>query len=57
MAFWGDYFVYNGIPCTEFGLRLYEVNGVAPGNGEFSMPGNVSEDRVASRYKPFFYHI
>lgn len=57
MAFWGDYFVYNGIPCTEFGLRLYEVNGVAPGNGEFSMPGNVSEDRVASRYKPFFYGV
>ena len=28
MAFWGDYFVYDGIPCTEFGLRLYEVNGV-----------------------------
>ena len=53
MAF-GDYFTYNGIPCTEFGLRLYEVNGVSPGNGSFSMP-SASEDRVAGRQKSFFY--
>ena len=31
MAFWGDYFIFDGIPCTEYGLRLYEVNGVSPG--------------------------
>ena len=30
MAFWGDYFIFDGIPCTEYGLRLYEVNGVSP---------------------------
>lgn len=39
MAFWGDYFVYDGIPCTEFGLRLYEVNGVClQTRAEFLMP-------------------
>lgn len=54
MAFWGDYFIYDGIPCTEFGLRLYEVNGVSPGNGSFSMP-TISEDRIASKNRSFFY--
>ena len=57
MAFWGDYFTYDGIPCTEFGLRLYEVNGVAPSVGAFSMPTNVSEDRIANRYRSFFYGV
>ena len=38
MAFWGDYFVFDGVPCWEFGLRLYEVDGVSPGDGAFSMP-------------------
>lgn len=57
MAFWGDYFVYDGIPCTEFGLRLYEVNGVKPGEGSFSLPSDVSEDRIANRYKPLFYGV
>jgi len=57
MAFWGDYFVYDGIPCTEFGLRLYEVDGVASGNASFSLPSNVSEDRIAGKYKPFFYGV
>ena len=57
MAFWGDYFVYDGIPCTEFGLRLYEVNGVTPGEGKFSVASDVLEDRVANRYRPLFYGV
>nr|DAZ00488.1 MAG TPA: distal tail protein [Caudoviricetes sp.] len=57
MAFWGDYFVYDGIPCTEFGLRLYEVNGVTPGEAKFSVASDISEDRVSSRYRPLFYGV
>jgi len=57
MAFWGNYFVYDGIPCTEYGLRLYEVNGVAPGNKSFSIPSDISEDRILRRYKSFFYGV
>jgi len=57
MAFWGDYFIYDGIPCTEYCLRLYEVNGISPGNGSFSLPSKVSEDRVAHRYKPLYYGV
>lgn len=30
----GDYFIFDGIPCTEFGLRLYEINGINAGNGK-----------------------
>lgn len=54
MAFWGDFFIYDGTPCTEFGLRLYEINGVSPGAGSFLMP-EVSEDRIANKYKVSFY--
>ena len=50
MAFWGDYFIFDGIPCTEYGLRLYEVNGVSPGNGSFPTPAEISEDRISGRY-------
>lgn len=56
-GFWGDYFVYDGIPCTEFGLRLYEVNGVTPGEAKFSVASDISEDRVSSRYRPLFYGV
>ena len=49
MAFWGDYFIFDGIPCTEYGLRLYEVNGVSPGNGSFPTPAEISEDRISGR--------
>lgn len=54
MAFWGDYFVFDGVPCWEFGLRLYEVDGVSPGDGAFSMP-KVTEDNVANRFRTFYY--
>lgn len=54
MAFWGDYFVFDGVPCWEFGLRLYEVDGVSPGDGAFSMP-KVTEDKVANRFRTFYY--
>lgn len=57
MAFWGDYFIFDGIPCTEYGLRLYEVNGVSSGNGSFPSPAEISEDRISGRYKPLFYGI
>lgn len=57
MAFWGDYFIFDGIPCTEFGLRLYEVGSTSPGNGSFSIPSKISEDRVSSRYRPFYYGV
>lgn len=57
MAFWGSYFVYDGIPCTEFGLQLYEVNGVSANETSFSMLSNISEDRIAHRNKPFFYGV
>lgn len=57
MAFWGEYFIFDGIPCTEFGLRLYEVNGVSSGDGSFSVASNISEDSVSGKYKPYFYGI
>ena len=56
MAFWGDYFIFDGIPCWEFGLRLYEINGISSGDGSFSMP-KASEDTVASRYKTLYYGV
>ena len=51
MAFWGDYFIYDGIPCTEFGLRLYEINNTSSGDGSFSVPSEISEDRISNKYK------
>ena len=57
MAFWGDYFIYDGIPCTEFGLRLYEINNTSSGDGSFSVPSEISEDRISNKYKSIFYGV
>lgn len=54
MAFMGDYFIFDGIPCTEFGLRLYEINGINAGNGK--LPSlKAQEDRSTTRYKTYYY--
>jgi len=55
MAFWGCSFSFNGIPCEDFDLMMYNIDGTSHSSGKFATGVSISEDVVAHRWKPFFY--
>ena len=57
MAFIGSYFSYNGIPCTEFGLLIYDIDGNSQGSSSFPSVGEVQEDWVPSKGRSYFYGL
>ena len=54
MAFYGCEFSFDGIPCFEYGLMVYDF-GSTNENGKFSSTVKISEDRTAWRYTPLHY--
>lgn len=57
MAFWGHSFAFDGIPCEDFDLMIYDIGSNTQSNGKFASTVNIIEDKVAARYKPYFYGI
>ena len=58
MGFFGSHFSFNGIPCEEFGLAIYDISGNSQGDsGMVASVGEVIEDWIPSRSKSFFYGI
>ncbi len=57
MAFWGKAFVFNGTPCEEFELMLYDVGGEDQSGGDFASTVSVVEETVNRRWKPYFYGV
>lgn len=57
MAFYGNYFSFDGQPCTEYGLMVYDLDGNSQSDNSFTSSGTVVEDRVSHRYKPLYYGI
>ena len=56
MAFWGCSFVFDGIPCEEYDLMLYDsFSGKSQDEGKFSNTVKIIEDKVSTRWKPHFY--
>ena len=56
MAFYGCYFSFDGIPCTEYGLMMYEFgSGSAETNTTLATNIEIVEDRIARRYTPLHY--
>lgn len=56
MPFYGCQFSFDGIPCFEHGLMIYDFSSTNEG-GRFSSPVSISEDRTARRYTPLFYGV
>lgn len=54
MSFYGDSFIFNGVPCEEFGMMLYDV-GTGNSPTQFASNSKFFEDRIARRYDPLFY--
>lgn len=56
MAFWGCSFVFDGIPCEDYDLMMYEsFNGAQQDEGKFANTVKIVEDKVSTRWKPYFY--
>lgn len=57
MAFFGNKFVFNGIPCEDFDLMMYEVDSNTHSQGTFASTVSIKEETVGTRYKPYFYGV
>lgn len=57
MAFWGNHFVFNDIPCEDYDLMLYDVGSTAQSAGNFASGVSIIEETIPSRYKPHFYGV
>ena len=55
MAFWGCSFIFDDIPCEEFDLMMYDIGSSSNNTGKFATGATIVEDKVSSRWKPFFY--
>ncbi|MDO4562219.1 MAG: hypothetical protein Q4C12_00135 [Clostridia bacterium] len=56
MAFNGCYFSFDGIPCTEYGLMLYDIGTKSSDTTtDLSVNTEIVEDRIARRYTPLHY--
>lgn len=56
MAFNGCEFSFDGIPCTEYGLMIYDIDSESQGDTAFQT-GEVSEDRTSRRYDSLMYGL
>lgn len=55
MAFWGCSFSFNGTPCEEFDLMMYDVGGSLSEDDMFGSNVEILEEQVGRRWKPQFY--
>lgn len=57
MAFTTNYFVFDGIPCSEYGLMIYDISNNNQGVAAFQSTGSALTDWIPSRGKSFLYGI
>jgi len=57
MAFWGKSFIFNGIPCDDYDLMLYDIGSTSQSAGKFASPVSIIEETTSSRWKPYFYGV
>lgn len=55
MAFWGQSFIFNGIPSDDFDLMIYDFGSATQSPGTFASGVTVVDSLVPSRWKPYFY--
>lgn len=55
MAFYGTSFVFDGIPCEDFGLMLYNIGDSSQGGGTFASTPTIQEETRPTGWRPFFF--
>lgn len=56
MAFWGTEFIFDGIPCSEYGLMVYHFGSEGQEDVNFQN-GEIVEDRIPGRYDALTYGL
>lgn len=56
MAFWGHTFIFDDIPCSDFGLMVYHFGSTGQDDVLFQS-GSIIEDRVPGRYDSLLYGL
>lgn len=56
MAFWGNEFIFDDIPCSDFGLMVYHFGSNGQEDVAFQN-GDIVEDRIAGRYDALTYGL
>jgi phage-related protein len=54
MSFYGYTFIFDGVPCEEYHVMLYDL-GRQDTDGTVVTPGDIQEDRPPGRLTPLFY--
>lgn len=57
MAFWGHSFTFDGRPCEDYDLMMYDIGGNSQDEANFASSGNIIEDVVGVRWRPYFYGV
>jgi len=56
MAFYGCEFIFDGVSCSQYGLKVYDFGGT--GQSDVTMQsGDIVEDRIARRYDALTYGL
>lgn len=56
MAYWGCEFVFDGIPCSEYGMMVYHFGSEGQDDVDFQA-GEIIEDRLTARYDALTYGV
>lgn len=56
MAFWGDEFIFDGVPCSAFGLMVYHFGSEEQDDVSFQN-GEIVEDRIPGRHDALSYGL
>lgn len=56
MAFWGNEFIFDGVPCSEYGLMVYSFGSNTQEDVSFQN-GDIIEDRIPGRYDALTYGV
>lgn len=57
MAFYGSTFVFDGVPCEEYGLMIYDFQSKEQGDGKITSVGSIISDSVPSKRTKYLYGI
>jgi hypothetical protein len=57
LGFIGSYFSFDGIPCSEYGLSIYDIGSASQGDFRFASTGEIQESWIPSRGKSHFYGL
>lgn len=55
MAFYGSSFIFDSVPCDNFELMMYDIDGASQTGGSFASTVTPVEETLPSRWKPIFY--